>query len=384
MGLIYLDNNATTRVAPEVAEAMMPMLGDTYGNPSSLHVAGQAARHAIEEARANVAAMIGAEPREIVFTSGGTEADNLALTGTLSAHAKMRHVVTTAVEHSAVIEPARRLERQGYRVTYVGVDAQGHLDLAALEAALDDDTAIVSVMHANNETGVLFPIERIAERTAARRIPLHVDAVQTAGKLAIDVRRVPISLITLSAHKIHGPKGVGALFIRRGTRIRGQIVGGHQERDVRPGTENVAGIVGFGAAAELAMRFGVDSWAKVAALRDRLEAGILDRCRNASVNGDRSMRIPNTTNISFEALEAEAILIALSEAGVCASSGSACSSGSLEPSHVLKAMGIDDRVAHGAIRFSLSRYTTPPEIDEALVRIPAVIDRLAELAPARV
>lgn len=381
MDRIYLDNNATTRPAPEVVEAMLPILREDYGNPSSIHSLGQHAQHAIEEARHRVATLIGADAREIVFTSGGTEADNLAILGTLAARSAKRHVVTTAVEHSAVLSLCERLAKQGLRVTIIGVDRLGRLDLDAFAAALDDDTAIASVMYANNESGVIFPIERVAAIAAEKGVPLHVDAVQAAGKLPIDVRPVPIQLMSLSAHKLHGPKGVGALYVRRGTRLRGQQVGGHQERDIRPGTENVPGIIGFGAAAELALRELPAMQSRVAALRDRLETGLLERFPFSHVLGDRSVRLPNTTFVGFEALEAEAVLIAMSEAGLCASSGSACSSGSLEPSHVVRAMGVEDRIAHGAIRLSLSRYSTREEIDETLQRMPAIISRLRALAP---
>lgn len=381
MDRIYLDNNATTRPAPEVVEAMLPILREDYGNPSSIHSLGQHAQHAIEEARHRVATLIGADAREIVFTSGGTEADNLAILGTLAARSAKRHVVTTAVEHSAVLSLCERLAKQGLRVTIIGVDRLGRLDLDAFAAALDDDTAIASVMYANNESGVIFPIERVAAIAAEKGVPLHVDAVQAASKLPIDVRPVPIQLMSLSAHKLHGPKGVGALYVRRGTRLRGQQVGGHQERDIRPGTENVPGIIGFGAAAELALRELPAMQSRVAALRDRLETGLLERFPFSHVLGDRSVRLPNTTFVGFEALEAEAVLIAMSEAGLCASSGSACSSGSLEPSHVVRAMGVEDRIAHGAIRLSLSRYSTREEIDETLQRMPAIISRLRALAP---
>jgi len=381
MQMIYLDNNATTRPAPEVPAAMAPFWREQFGNPSSLHLAGQAARHAVETAREQVAALIGARPRQIVFTSGGTESDNLAILGALAAQPTRRHLVTTAVEHSAVFDLCRRLAGQGYRVTYVPVNGGGHLDLDALSAAIDDETAIVSVMHANNETGVIFPVEQVAEITRARRVPLHVDAVQTVGKMPFDVAAIGAQLVTLSAHKMHGPKGAGALYVGRGARLRGMLAGGHQERDLRPGTENVAAIVGFGKAAELAAARVRENGHEVAALRDRLEAGIVERVPGAHVIGDPSRRIGNTTNVAFEGLEAEAILIALSEQGVCASSGSACSSGSLEPSHVLQAMGIDPRIAHGAIRFSLSHETTPAEVDRALAIVPAVVQRLAAMNP---
>jgi len=382
MDCIYLDNNATTRVAPEVAAAMQPYLTELYGNPSSLHAFGQASQHAIEQAREQVARLIQAQPREIIFTSGGTESDNLAILGTLAAHPTKKHIVSTAVEHPAILNTCERLEKQGYQVSYIGVNRLGQMDLDAFTAALTPDTAIASVMHANNETGVLFPLEQIAEIAASHGVALHVDAVQTAGRLPIDVRKLPVNLLSISAHKLHGPKGVGALFVRKGTRLRSMTIGGHQERDIRPGTENVSGIVGFGEAAERAAAEPAETRERVRAMRDRLEKGILERFDYAHINGDPANRIHNTTNIGFESLEAEAILIALSEAGICASSGSACSSGSLEPSHVLKAMGVEERIAHGAIRFSLSRNTTPTEIDETLNRLPALLSKLASLVRA--
>jgi cysteine desulfurase len=386
MSVIYLDNNATTRIDPEVLEAMLPWLSEQYANPSSVHHFGQQARHAVESAREQVAAALGVRARQIVFTGSGSEANNLAIRGVLAARPEKRHVVTTTVEHDSVLAPMQQLEREGYRVTRLGVDSLGHLDLAALEAALDDQTALVSVMHANNETGVMFRIEQIASVTSAKGIPLHVDAVQTTGKLRdalgrspLSLADLPIDLLTASAHKFHGPKGVGVLYLRRGVRVRPQILGGHQERDLRAGTENVAGIVGAGRAIELAMKSLDADSARVGALRDRLEEGICSRIGIASVNGDRTARIFNTTNIGFEALQAEAILMLLSNHGVCASSGSACSSGSLEVSHVLSAMGIDRRIAHGAIRFSLSRFTTDAEIDRVLDLMPGIIERLQSL-----
>ncbi len=382
MKTIYLDNNASTRIAEPVFKAMEPFIREHYGNPSSLHRAGQAARHAVEIARTQVADLIGARPRDIVFTSGGTEADNLAILGTLAAYPNKRHLVISAVEHVAVHALAERLARENYRVSFIAVDTQGHLDLDAFEAAIDDETALASVMLANNETGVLFPIPEIARLTASRGVPLHVDAVQAAGKMELDIHALGADLLSLSAHKIHGPKGVGALVVGRGARLRNIFSGGHQERDLRPGTHNVIGIVGFGAAAERAGS-GIEAFStRVADQRNRLEQGILDRVDRASVIGDRDRRLANTTYIAFETLEAEAILIALSERGVCASSGSACGSGSLEPSHVLKAMGLDERIAHGAVRFSLSRETTDAEIDRALEIIPEVVNKLAGLCPA--
>ena len=380
--MIYLDNNSTTRVAEEVVRAMEPYWRDQYGNASSVHHPGQAARHAVETAREQVARLIGARPRDVIFTSGGTESDNLAILGALAAQPTKRHIVTTAVEHAAVYDLCHRLEGAGYRVTYTPVDSAGHLDLDAFGAALDDETAIASVMHANNETGVVFPIQEAAEICAARRVLLHVDAVQSLGKMPVDVRASAAGLMSFSAHKIHGPKGVGALWVGRGARLRSVQVGGPQERELRPGTENVAGIVGFGEAARLAEERLRTGLAPVGALRDRLESGILKRVPTAHVIGDRECRVVNTTNIAFEALEADAILLALSEAGICASAGSACSSGSLEPSHVLRAMGIDQRIAHGAIRFSLSAETTAEEIDRAVEAIAPIIARLASLSDA--
>lgn len=380
MRTVYLDNNATTRMAESVAAAMQPYGRERFGNPSSLHRVGQKARHDVETAREQVAALIGARSREVVFTSGGTEANHLAILGTLAAYPARRHVVTTAVEHVSVFSLCERLARDGYRVTFVGVDRLGHLDLAEFTAALDDDTAVASVMYANNETGVIFPVADVAVLCAERGIPLHVDAVQAAGKLPIDVQVLGANLVSISSHKMHGPMGAGALYVGRRTRLRSLFVGGHQERDLRPGTENVAAIVGFGEAARLArQRLNDGSTERVTAMRDRLESGLLQRVEFAHVIGDRSARVGNTTNVAFETLEAEAILIALSERGVCASSGSACSSGSLEPSHVLRAMGIEERIAHGAIRFSLSSETTDADVDAALEIVPDVVKRLAAL-----
>ncbi len=381
MRQIYLDNNSTTRVASEVVAAMEPYWREQFGNPSSLHRVGQAARHGVESAREQVAALIGAKPREIIFTSGGTEADNLAILGTLAAYPTKRHLITTDVEHAAVHTPCEQLAKEGFRVTFLGVDHSGHLDPAELDRSIDDDTAIVSIMYANNETGVVFPIEKLAAICRRRGVPFHVDAVHAAGKLPLDVESLGVSLLSLSAHKIHGPKGVGALYVGRSARLRGRQIGGHQERDIRPGTENVAAIVGFGEAARLAReRLATDTWSSVAALRDRLETGILERTPIAHIVGDREHRTPNTTNIAFECLEAEAMLIALSEQGICAASGSACSSGSLEPSRVIKAMGIDGRIGHGAVRFSLSTETTRDEIDHAVPMIVTVAEKLARLS----
>ncbi len=372
---IYLDNNATTKPLDPVVDAMTDVLRHAYANPSSVHQFGQAVRHRLECARGQVAALIAAQPREIVFTSGGTESINLAIRGALAYRPGKTRVVTSAVEHSAVQRLGQQLAREGYEVIEVGVDAAGRLDLAALAAALTDDTALLSVMWANNETGVRFDVEAIAALAEQRGVPLHLDAVQAAGKTPIDVTAVPCHLLSLSAHKFHGPKGAGALYVRRRTRLRPLIIGGRQERDLRGGTENVAAAVGMGVAADAA-RDALTDVAAIAALRDRLERGVSAAIETARVNGAGAPRIANTSNIGFHALQAEALLLLLSEHGVCASAGSACSSGSLEPSHVLQAMGVVQEYAHGSIRFSLSRFTTEAEIDAVVALLPRLIARL--------
>jgi len=346
-----------------------------------VHRFGQEVRHKVEQARAKVADLISAEPKEIVFTSGGTESINLAIRGTLASDPSKRHVVTSAVEHSAVHRLAAQLEKEGYEVDLVGVDREGRLDLAGLEEKITERTALVSVMHANNETGVLFDVEQVCEIAAERGVRVHIDAVQSAGKVPIDVRRLSAGLLSLSAHKMHGPKGAGALFVRRRTRLTPLTIGGRQERDLRPGTENVPAIIGFGVAAEEAaalLRQGLDS---IQALRDDFEARVLRAIPIAHVIGAGAPRICNTSNIGFERLQSEAILILLSERGICASAGAACSSGSLEPSHVLGAMGVESRIAHGAIRFSLSRFTTASEVDRSVGVLAEVIERLSAAAP---
>ena len=379
MDVTYLDNNATTRPDPAVVEAMLPYLGEWYGNPSSVHRFGQLARKGVDEARGLVAGLIGCAESEITFTGGGTEAINAAIRGVAAVRAPRKKIVTSAVEHSATRELCREMAKEGFTVVEVPVDRGGALDLARLEAELDDETALVSILWANNETGVIFPVQRVAELCRARRIPFHCDGVQAVGKLPVNAKEMGADLMSIAAHKFHGPKGVGALYVRKGQRFRPLVIGGPQETGRRGGTENVPGIVGMGKAAELAaMHLG--EIARVAALRDRLEGEIL-RIPHSAVNGDRAHRLPNTTNIGFERLEAEAILLLLSEQGVCASAGAACSSGSLEPSHVLRAMGIDERVAHGAIRFSLSRWTTNAEVDRALAVLPGIIERLRAVLP---
>ncbi len=384
MTTIYLDNNATTRVAPEVTEAMLPFFEELWGNPSSMHTfGGQVAKH-LDRARQQVAGLLGAShPSEIIFTSCGTEADNTAIRSALATQPDKRHIVTTAVEHPAVLNVCTHLEKEGYEVTFLPVDGEGRLDPDQFKAALRPDTALASIMWANNETGTIFPIERIAEITSAQGVLLHVDAVQILGKVPIDLAKTPVDFLALSGHKLHASKGVGALYVRRGTPFAPFIIGGHQERGRRGGTENVALIVGLGVAAELAARHMSEECTGVASLRDRLESGVLKTIPRSVLNGDKGHRLPNTTNISFESIEGEAILLMMNEYGICASSGSACTSGSLEPSHVLLAMGVPHERAHGSIRFSLSRYTTPDEIDYVVEKLPPIIERLRSLSPVK-
>ena len=377
--VLYFDNNATTQPLSEVVEAMLPMLSETYANPSSVHQFGQLARHRVECAREQVAQLIGASPKEILFTSSGTESINLAMRGVVCRDSKRRRVVTTAVEHSAVLQVAQQMEAEGIAVDYVGVDREGRVDQAEWDAKVTDQTVLASLIHVNNETGVVCDVEKLATIAADRGAVVHVDAVQSAGKMPLDMSRWPAQLVSLAAHKFHGPKGVGALYVRRRTRIEPLIVGGGQERKLRGGTEHVAGIIGMGVAAEVALRECQDVAGRVGGLRDRLETGVLAGVPFAQVNGLGADRIHNTSNISFEDLEAEAILILLSEAGICASAGAACSSGSLEPSHVLTAMRIPERLAHGAIRFSLSRFNTEEEVDRAVAVIPELLSRLTAL-----
>lgn len=380
--VIYMDNNATTMVAPEVLEAMLPFLGGTYGNPSSMHTFGGAVARDVEKARTRVAEFLGADHEyEIVFTATGTESDNMAILGTLAYYRDRRHIITSRVEHPAVLSLCKKLEKDGYRVTFVPVDGAGNLDMEILKSSVDDETAIVSIMYANNETGVVFPVDEIGRFLRERGVPFHVDAVQAAGKIPIDVNRIQCDLLSISGHKFHAPKGIGALYVRRGTRIRPLLFGGHQEKGRRPGTENVPGIVALGRAAELAgAHLGVYD-GRVRALRDRLENGILGLFNNSHVNGERTKRVPNTSNVGFEYIEGEAILLYLDENGIAASSGSACSSGSLEPSHVLRAMGVPFTSAHGSIRFSLSRFNTDQDVDHLLSILPGVVNRLLDISP---
>jgi cysteine desulfurase len=380
---VYFDNNATTPVAPEVVDRMVPLLTEHFGNPSSMHRFGARAGVEMAEARQKVMSLLGAAlPHEIVFTSGGSEADNLAIVGVLKAAPDKRHVITTAVEHPAVLGLCRDLEkRQGYDVTYLPVDGLGNLDLDLLRDALREDTAIVSMMMANNETGVIFDVAAAGEIVRQHGAVFHVDGVQAAGKLALDLENMPIDLFSLSGHKLHASKGIGALYIRRGTKLRPLIVGGHQERGRRAGTENVAAAAGFGVACELAGDRLAEENTKVRALRDRLERGLLAAIPDCRANGDPLRRLPNTSNISFEFIEGEGILLLLDRVGVAASSGSACTSGSLEPSHVLRAMGLPFTLTHGSIRFSLSRYNTSTEVDYVVQALPPIIERLRMITP---
>ncbi|MFO7535528.1 MAG: cysteine desulfurase NifS [Kiritimatiellia bacterium] len=381
MRTIYLDNNATTRPDPAVLDAMMPFLTEQWGNPSSMHTFGGNVRRHVEAAREQVAALLGADPVEIVFTSGGTESDNMAIRGAAEALSPRPFLVTSRVEHPAVLEPCRHLRDQGYELTEIGVDAVGALKLDELRETLERGPAVVSLMWANNETGALFPIETVAGLVKAAGGILHTDAVQAVGKVPIDLRHTPVDLLSLSGHKLHAPKGVGALYVRRGTRLKPLLLGGHQEHNRRSGTENVPGIVALGKACELMRQGMAVETRRMAALRDRLEQGLLATCADSRVNGDRRQRMPNTVNISFEFIEGESILYHLSDLGVAASSGSACSSGSLEPSHVLRAMGIPFTAVHGSIRFSLSRFTTGEDVDYVLAKLPDIVKKLRAMSP---
>jgi cysteine desulfurase len=382
MDVIYLDNNATTKVAPEVVETMLPYLSEYYGNPSSMHSFGGNVGQEIKEARSSIANLIGASPEEIVFTSCGTESDGTAIRAALESNPDKRHIITSRVEHPAIKSLYEILSKKGCRVTFVPVDNEGRLDLDYFYKSLDDDTAIVSLMWANNETGVIFPVEEISREVKDRDILFHTDAVQVAGKIPIDVDSTGVDMLSLSGHKFHAPKGIGILYIRKGTKFAPYMIGGHQENGRRGGTENVASIIALGQAAKLAKQhLEENSYACVSELRDKLESHLLERITYSMVNGDTANRLPNTTSIAFEYVEGEAILLMMNEHGICASSGSACTSGSLEPSHVLRAMGVPFTAAHGSIRFSLSRYTTEKEIDFVIEKMPPIINRLRELSP---
>jgi cysteine desulfurase len=384
---IYLDYNATSPPAPEVVEAVARALREDFGNPSSVHAFGQRAKATLDEGRAAVASLIGADPGEVVFTSGGTEADNLAIRGAAEAlePAGRKHLITSGLEHEAVLMTVKALARRGWRVTVLNTDASGILEADALADALDDETSLVSVMHANNEIGTIQPIAALATLAHARGAVFHTDAVQSVGKIPVSVRDLGVDLLSLSAHKFSGPKGAGALWIRRGVRLMPYVTGGRQERNRRAGTENVPAIAGMGAAARLAQTTLDARAAAISALRDRLEAGILAAVPGTVVNGDRQRRVPNTTNIGFEGIEAESLLIALDLEGVAVSTGSACSSGSLEPSHVLRAMGLPHARARNSLRFSLGASTTEADVDfvvSVLPRLAAKLRRLGRTAAA--
>lgn len=381
--MVYLDNNATTAVAPEVREVMLPFLEHAWGNPSSMHTFGGGVKKHIDTAREQVAELIGAEdPNEIIFTSCGSESNNTAIRGAADALKGIPHLITTRVEHAAVLGPCQHLEERGCRLTTLNVDELGRMDLNALaEAVAGSNNLLASFMWANNETGVLFPVEKMAEIVKNTGGLVHTDGVQVAGKLPLNVKSMPIDMLSISGHKLHAPKGIGALYVRRGTKFTPQILGGHQERGRRAGTENVPYIVGLGKACELMMQQMEQDAVNEKKLRDRLETGILASCKGARVNGDTEHRLPNTTNISFEFVEGEAILLMLDDVGICASTGSACASGSLEPSHVLRAMDVPRSMLHGSIRFSLSRYTTEADVDAVLRELPPIIQRLRELSP---
>ncbi len=381
MDTIYFDNNATTKVADEVLEEITPLFCELYGNPSSMHTFGGQMGHNVRKAREQVADLLGCDPAEIIFTSCGTESDNAAIRGAISAVPNRKKIITTRIEHPAVLTVCRDLENHGYEVIELAVDKEGQLDLNELEQKLDDDTALVTIMWANNETGVVFPIEQIAKMVTSKGIVFHTDAVQAVGKIPINLSNNPIDMLSISGHKLHAPKGVGVLYVRKGTRISPFLLGGHQEAGRRAGTENVPGIVGLGKACELANENIEEENKRLRFLRDKLENTILKSCPDCRLNGHKLNRLPNTTNISFEYIEGEAILLMLDAYGICASSGSACTSGSLEPSHVLRAMGVPFTAAHGSVRFSLSRYNTEQQVDYTIEKMPEIVNKLRDLSP---
>ncbi|MCB2059806.1 MAG: cysteine desulfurase NifS [Novosphingobium sp.] len=383
MDPVYLDNNATTRTDPRVVETMLPFFTEQFGNASSMHAFGAQVGDALGKARKQLQALLGAEfDHEIVYTSGGTEADNAAILSALETQVGRDEIITSAVEHPAVLSLLAHLEKIGRaKVHIIGVDSMGRLDMEAFSEALSPATAIVSIMWANNETGTIFPVEQLAGLAHRVGALFHTDAVQAVGKLPIDLSSSQIDMLSLSGHKLHGPKGIGALYVRKGVRFRPLIRGGHQERGRRAGTENVPGIIGLGKAAELALEYMAEEQTRVAALRDRLEKGLLQRIGNSFVTGDPSSRLPNTSNVAFEYIEGEAILLLMNREGIAASSGSACTSGSLEPSHVLRAMNVPYTAAHGAIRFSFSRENTDTDVDRVIEAMPPIIERLREMSP---
>ena len=377
--MIYFDNNATTRLDPQVLRVMLPFLQDQYGNPSSVYSFGRAAAKAVATAREQVAALLRCDPSEIIFTSCGTESDNSAIQSALLIDPDRKHLVTSKVEHSAIIKQAEALARRGYEVTWLDVDSSGLISLDALEEAIRQDTAIVSLMWANNETGVLFPIEEAAEICRSKGTIFHTDAVQAVGKISMDLSRVPINFLSLSGHKLHAPKGVAALYVNRRTRFSPYLLGGGQENKRRGGTENTASIVALGQAAELASAALNEEIGRVKALRDRFEKGMLDTVSSVQINGDRTRRLPNTSSLAIEDVDSEGMLMLLDQRGICCSAGSACTAGSLEPSHVLKAMGFSSERARGSLRFSLSRFNTEAEVDDALQIIPNAVEKLRSM-----
>ena len=381
MRLVYADNNATTRVDDKVLEEMLPYFKEFYGNPSSIHTFGRQVSSKMDLARERVASILGADTSEIVFTSCGTESNNYAIHSSLEANPDKKHVITTKVEHPAVLNVCKYFGKNGYDVTELGVDKDGMLDLDELRDSIKDNTAIVSIMHANNETGVIFPIEEIGKIVKEKGVLFHCDAVQAIGKIPVNLKNSHIDLLSMSGHKLHAPKGVGVLFIRKGVRIDPLIIGGHQEDNRRSGTENVPYIIGLGKACEIAEGFVKEEQTEVRRLRDRLEKGIKDQLTHVVISGENSERLPNTSNVSFECVEGEATLLLLDMAGIATSSGSACTTGSAEPSHVLQAMGIPPLASRGTIRFSLSRYSTEDEVDYILEKLVPIVKRLQTLSP---
>ena len=382
MRRVYLDNNATTPLAPEVFEAMKPYLLEDFGNASSIHWYGQRAKNAVEKARQQVAKLLNARPGEVIFSSGGTESDNAAIFGIVqAARVAAPHIITTGIEHHAVLNTAQALEKRGVSVTYVGVGASGVVDPEDVKRAIRPETVLISVMHANNEIGTIQPLEEIGGIAREHDVYFHTDAVQSVGKIPVDVEKLGVDLLSLSAHKFNGPKGAGATYIRKGTILKPLLYGGHHERDRRPGTENVPGIVGLGMAAELALARLEEAAQRVAGLRDRLERGILERVPQVSVNGDPGRRLPTTSNLCFDYVEGEGFVIAMDLRGIACSTGAACSSGSVEPSHVLSAIGLTPEQARSSIRLSLGRYNTAEDIDATLETLPAVVERLRSVSP---
>ena len=382
--LIYLDHNSTTPTHPAVMEAMLPFFSDLYGNPSSVYKLARKSREAMDEARKSVANLLGASPEEIIFTSGGTESDNLAIKGVAyAAREKGNHIITSQIEHHAVLNCCKALEKDGFEVSYIGVDKFGIIDLDELKEAVKDDTILITIMHANNETGVIEPLQDIAKIAREKGVPLHTDAIQTVGKMPVDVNDPGLDLLSLSGHKIYGPKGIGALYLRKGTKIARLVDGGHHEKNRRPGTENVPGIVGLGKACEIATQKEQGGEAEMKRLRDKLQQGIVEKVPDVIINGHPEKRLTNTINLCVKFVEGESILLHLDAMGIAASSGSACTSDSLEASHVLKAMGVPVEVAHGSIRFSLGRDNTEEEIDRVLEVFPGIVEKLRTMSPLR-